>query len=191
MQNALGLHPHPQLKLVGGHIDEIGRHILGGEGVHARAARPAVNPVELILDQYVALLSDEPVEVLLQLAIPRGLVLRLKQVVNGAVAILHAHLAFFQAHFIAHAFLRGDDFQVLLIVLSADGGRPLEHHVLEEVRNAGDAEAFVGAPDVRHPAARDGRFIVPFDQQKPHPIAEILLDDGDFLRRQWQRPGQE
>src|ERR1017187_10348170 len=77
-----------------------------------------------------------------------------------------------------------------LIVLSADGGRPLEHHVLEEVRNAGDAEAFVGASDVRHPAARDGRFIVPFDQQKPHPIAELLLDDGDFLRRQRQRPGK-
>ena len=71
VQDAVRLHPHPQLQLVGRHGDEVGGHVLGREGVHARAARPAVDPVELVLDQDVALLGNELVELLFQLAIAR------------------------------------------------------------------------------------------------------------------------
>ena len=46
-------------------------------------------------------------------------------------------------------------------------------------------------PDVRHPAARDGRLVVPLDQQQPHAVGEVFLDDRNLLRRQRQRPVQE
>ena len=34
-EQALALHPHPQLQLIGRDGDVVGRHVLGGEGVHA------------------------------------------------------------------------------------------------------------------------------------------------------------
>ena len=143
MQHSLGLHPHPKFEFVGRHIDEVGGHIFRGESVHARAARPAVDAVKLVLDEDLALLGNEPVELLFQLAIARGLVFRLLQVINDAAAILGAHLPFFTAHVIADALLGGEDPQVFLVILGANGGRSFEHHVLEEMRNAGDAWPFV------------------------------------------------
>ena len=100
----------------------------------------AVDAVELVLDQDLALLGDQLVELLLQFAVARRLVLRLEQVVDFAAAIRRAHLPLLLAHLVADAFLLGDDFEVLLVILRADGRRALEHHVLEEVRDAGHAE---------------------------------------------------
>ena len=120
-----------------------------------------------------------------------GLVLRLEQVVDFTVAIRRAHLALLLAHLIADAFLGGNDLQVFLVILGADGGRSLEHHVLEEVSDAGDAQAFIRAAGMRHPPARDGRLVVPLDQQQPHAVGQGFLDHRHLLGRQRQRPVQE
>ena len=77
VQNALGFHPHPQLELVGGHVDEISGQVLGREGVLAGTAVAGVNLIELILDQDFPLLRDELVKFLLQLLVTRGFVFRL------------------------------------------------------------------------------------------------------------------
>jgi hypothetical protein len=45
--------------------------------------------------------------------------------------------------------------------------------VLEEVRDAGDAGAFVGTADVRHPAARDRGIVVAFDEEQLHAVGQV------------------
>ena len=107
------------------------------------------------------------------------------------MAIGRAHLPLLPAHFIADAFLRGNNLQVFLVILGADVRRPFEHHVLEQVRDTGDAQPFVGAPDVRDPAARNAWLIMTLHQQEPHPVREMLLDYRNLLGGQRQCPEAE
>ena len=180
-QQTLRFHPAPQLQFVGRHRDEVGGQVLGRERVHAGAARGGVDPVEFVFHQDLPLFCHQFVELFLQLPVSLRLVFRLLQVVYLPAPPGGAHLRHLLAHPLANPFLFGDDFEVLLVVLGADRRRAFEHHVLEQVRHAGDTGPFVGAADVRHPAARDGRFIVPLHHQQLHPIGKLLLDDRDLL----------
>jgi hypothetical protein len=63
--------------------------------------------------------------------------------------------------------------------------------VLEEVGDTGDAQPLIRAADMRHPTARDGRLIVPFDEQQPHAVGEGFLDHRHLLGRQRRRPMQK
>ena len=56
---------------------------------------------------------------------------------------------------------------------------PLEHHVLEQVGDAGDARPFIHRSNSRHPTGRDISRSFSRKQQNPHPIVERL-----FLHRQ-------
>ena len=183
-QQPLRLHPHPQLQLVLRHRDEVARQVRGRERVHPRRTARRVEPVPLVLHDDLPLLRDQPVELLLQLLVTRRLVLRLLQVIDLATPPRRAHLRLLQAHRIAQLLLLGDDPQILLVILRAHRRRALEHHVLEEMRDARDAGPFIRAADVGNPAAGDGGIVVPFDHEHAHSVGQGFFDDGDLLRLQ-------
>ena len=181
-QQPLRLHPRPKLELVRRHGDEVAGHVVGGEGVHAGGAGGGVDAVELVLDEHLALRGDQLVELGLEFAVALGLVFRLGQVVDLAAPEGQAHLGLLPAHGVAHHFLLLDDLGVALGIARADGRRALEHHVLEEVRDTGDAGPLVHAADARHPAAGDGRRVVPLDHEQLHAVGERALLDRHLLR---------
>ena len=178
----LAFHPHPKLELVGGDGDEVSGDILGREGVHAGGAGGGVDLVELILHENLALGGDQLLEFLVQLLVALCLILGLEQVVNFAATIRGAHFLLLLAHQIADALLLGDDLLVFFVVGSAQRGRALEHHVLKQVRHAGDAGAFVGAADFGDPAARYSRFALAFEHEDLHAVGERFFDDARLLR---------
>src|SRR6185295_2062568 len=77
------------------------------------------------------------------------------------------------------------------IVLRPESGRAFEHHVLEEMGNAGDAGPFVGAADVGHPAAGDGRIVVALDHEDAKAVGQSLLDDIDFFCQSMRKTGRK
>ena len=179
----VGLHPEPELELVLRDGDEVGRQVVRREGVHPGGAVLRVDPVELVLDEEVALLLDEHVELRLELLVAGRLVLRLRDVVDLAAAPGRAHLRLLGPHLVAQLLLLGDDLEVPLRVLRAERRRPLEHHVLEEVADAGDADALVDAADLRDPAGGDRRLVGALDEEELHPVREDVLLGLDFLGR--------
>ena len=75
----------------------------------------------------------------------------------------------------------GDDVEVLADVRGADGVRALEHHVLEEMRDSGDAGTFVDRPHSSDPPGRDIRIAGTGYQQDLESVLELVLDDRNFL----------
>ena len=182
-QQAFRLHPRPKLKLVRRHSDEIAGHVVGGEGVHAGRAGGGVNAVELVFDEHFAMRVDQFLELDLEFAITLGFVFRLGQVIDFAPPQGQTHFTLLQAHGIAHLLLLFDDLGVALGIARANGRRTLEHHVLEEVRDAGDARPLVHAADARHPAAGDGGRAVSLDHQQFHAVGEGAFLDRYLLRQ--------
>ena len=74
-----------------------------------------------------------------------------------------------------------DDSQILLDLLRADGVGPLEHHVLEEMRHAGDAGSFIDGANPGNPSSFDIRVAGSRCQQDLHPVVELVLDHRDLL----------
>ena len=91
------------------------------------------------------------------------------------------HLGFFGPHLVADFFLLGENFLIFLVVSRANGRRAFEHHVFEQVRDPGDAGAFIRAADVRDPAPGDGRIIVSFDHEQRNAVGESFFNDVNFL----------
>ena len=189
IQQAVGLQPHPEFDLVRRHVAEINRHILGRERVHAGRAVGGIHFVEFVLHLHRALSGDEVVELLFQFAPARCLVLRLLPVVNLTAPPGRAELDLLGAHFFTHLLLCIDDLQILRVILRADGLGALEHHVLEQMRDARAAGLLIRAADVRHPAAGDGRLVMPLDEEEVEAVGKGLFHDGNFLRahRQGER----
>ena len=113
VEEAVRLHPHPELELVRRHRDEVTGHVFVGERVHPGASGGRVDPVELVLDQDLPLFPDQLVELLLELSIVRGLVLRLQEVVDLAAPVRGAHLRLLLAHFFAEKL--DADFEVIWV----------------------------------------------------------------------------
>ena len=55
--------------------------------------------------------------------------------------------------------------------------------MLEEVADAGDADALVDAADLRDPAGGDRRLVRAIDEEELHPVREDVLFPFDFLGR--------
>ena len=51
--------------------------------------------------------------------------------------------------------------------------------------DAGYARPFVGAADMRHPAARDCGIVMPFNQQQSRPVGEGSFHHRHLLRRKY------
>ncbi|OQC23387.1 MAG: hypothetical protein BWX68_02818 [Verrucomicrobia bacterium ADurb.Bin063] len=190
VEQPLGLHPRPQLQLVGRHDNEIGRQVLGGKGVHPRTALAAIQAVKLVFNQQRALLVHQPAKLLFQLAVAGGAALGLARIRPRALQVGGAHLPLLLPHRLADPLLRGDNLQVARVIRGADRPGALEHHVLEEMRDAGHARPLVRAAHMRHPAPRHRRLVVPRHQQHPHPVGQVLLLHRNLLPRPRQRPRQ-
>src|SRR5262249_57471315 len=65
-----------------------------------------------------------------------------------------------------------DELEVGLDVLGPDHAGALEHHVLEEVADPGDALALVRRSHAGHPARGDRGRLVAFEEQEAHAVAE-------------------
>src|SRR6185369_13004181 len=132
LEQAVGLHPEPELELVGGHGDEEGGQVLCREGVLAGGAGAGVDGVELVLDHEPALLVDELLKLLLELRQLRAAPLGAVGIGDLAVTPALALLAIELADLLLELLLLVDDLEVALDVGGADDARALEQHVLEE-----------------------------------------------------------
>jgi hypothetical protein len=180
VRQAVGLEPGPQLEAVLRQAHEVAGQVLVRERVERLAAVARVDLVQLLLHDRRALLLDERVEAPLQLPVALGPVLGPQQVVDLAAPEPRAHHVHLGAHLLAQLFLLGDQAQVGGDVLRADDARALEHHVLEEVREPGDAGALVRRADVRHPAGGDRGRVVMLVEQETHAVRQLQLLDVDL-----------
>ena len=109
-----------------------------------------------------------------------GPALRALEVPDLAAAQLLAHHRHLRAHRLAELLLLLDQLDVLRVVLRADRLRALEHHVLEEVADAGDAGPLVHRADVGGPAGGDRGRVVLLVEQEAHAVREGDLADLDL-----------
>ncbi len=181
MENSVGFHPHPKFEFIRWDVDKVSSEVFGGERVHLRTTVSGVDAIEFVFDQNFALLGNQLIEFLFELFIAPALIFGFEKIVDFAEAIFGAHFLFFFAHLIAKLFLRGYDFEVLLIVFGANGRRAFEHHVFKKVGDASDAGAFIRAADMGNPTASEGGFVVALDHKQAHAIGELFLDYGDLL----------
>ena len=180
---AVALHPEPQLQLVGRDVDEIDGEVVARAGVHAGAALAGVYPAEVLLDQQVALLGQkrlEPIEQLLVLCTAHRRVIRIVDLTQGEAAV-EIRLSLLDLD--AQAVQLVDDGEVAFDVLRPHRVRPLEHHVFEEMRDAGDPGALVYGAHLGDPAGRHVRVAGSRDEQQRQAVVELMLDDIHLLRR--------
>ena len=111
----------------------------------------------------------------------------------GPAPQLRAHDVHLPAHLLLDLLLLVDDAQVGLDVLGPDRLGPLEHHVLEEMADAGDPLPLVDGDDVGDPARGHGRRFVPLEEEETHAVREPQLLDVDarLLRGRQQAREQE
>ncbi len=181
VQKALALHPAPEFQFVGRHRDEIRGHVLRGEGVHAGTARSGINPVKFVFHENVALFGNELLKFLVQFLEARRAILRLNTDCRFPPAARRRAVWPVPPHGAAQLFLLGDDLKILGVVPGANRRRAFEHHVLEQMRNAGDARMFVGAAHVRHPTTGNRGIVRALDQQHAHAVGQGLLDHRHLL----------
>jgi hypothetical protein len=192
VHQAVRLQPGPQLDAVGGQAHHVDGPVLARARVEPLRAVLRVDLGEVVLDLDRALLLHQLVELLVELAILRRLVLRLGDVVDLALALALAHHLHLFPHLRPDFLLLVDDAEVGVDVLGPDDARALEHHVLEEVADAGDPLALVHRAHVGHPAPDHRRRVVALEEQPAHPVREreLLHVDLRLLRRP-RRQGQE
>ncbi len=188
---AVGFHPEPELQLVGRDIDEIDGEILAGARVHSRRALPLVDAVEVVLDNQIALLGQECVEIVDQRLMLGAAVFRLAPVVDAAATLLFEQVLFVGPDPGLERVEFCDDPPIRLRIPGADRLRPLEHHVLEEVRHAGDARRLVHRSDSGDPAGRNVGIARPRDEQEAHSVIEFVNDRVDLLRRRGPRDSEQ
>ena len=199
VRQAVRLHPEPQLQLVGGQGDEVEGLVLAGSGVEARGALLGVDLVQLVLDDDVLLGRDELLVLLLELLQSRRGVGGVEDGAGDLTASqLDAQLGVLLLHLGPHLVLLLDDGLVAGPVGGADRPGALEHHVLEDVREPGDALGLVDRPHLGHEAAAHGRRIVTFHQQEAHAVGQHLLAHLHLLgaghhryEKRWQDGSKE
>ena len=197
----VALHPGPELELVGGHRDEVAGEVVAGEGIHAAATGLRVDLVKLVLHDRgsvgaagaAALLGlDEGIELAAEHAQLLGVVGGIPCVVDlAAIQTLILLCPDQPVDLVADRLLLGPILRILGGIAGADGVGALEHHVLEEVADAGDARSFVDAPHLRHPAGADDiRLVAPRHEQKLHAVGQGKLLDGHLLGQDGRRGGR-
>ena len=179
-QQALRLHPEPQLQPVLRHGDEVHRLVVGGERVHPAGARLGVDAVELVLDHERPLLFQERIELAPQRDQLIGQVRLAEGVVDEAQPARLPAVPVDGPDLLLDGLLLLDDGLIPLGVGGPDGRGSLEHHVFEEVTHPGNSRAFVGRSHVGRPAGGHRGHFGADDGEKAHPVREGELLHGDF-----------
>ena len=151
IEQPVGLHPEPELQLVRRNAVQVDGDVGRREGVEERLAFGRVDLVVLVLDHDLALLFDELGELGFELDQLLGPSVSSVRVFDLATASAFTLFAIEGADLLLQRFLLVDDLEIALDVRRADRRRSLEHHVLEEMRHAGDSGALVGGADLRDP----------------------------------------
>ena len=189
----VALHPGPELELVRRHGDEVAGEVVRREGVHAAAAGLRVDLIELVFDDRAGLRAavsssllgpDQRVELPAEHAEFLGIVRRVPWVVDLATkkaVVLPRPDG--PVDLVADRLLLGAVGRVFRGILGADRVGALEHHVLEEMADAGDARPLIHAPDPGDPAGGDRVGLVgPRHEQELHAVGERELLHRDLLR---------
>ena len=125
VQQAVALHLEPQLETVGGKLHVVVREVVLGRGVRARPSRPAVT---ISSNSFLTMsFFCSAVDRLDLLASARP---ALSGVWNGSSSLSSSEWSS-----VPQLLSLVQERLLLRPVERADGGRPLEHHVLEEVRD--------------------------------------------------------
>ena len=183
VQEPVGLHPEPQLELVGRYVHEVDREIVGGSGVHSGGAVTLVDLVELVLDDVGLLGLEELLEFFSQLLVVGGADLRVARVGDLAYAQPAGERLLFLLHLALDGIEPGESLQVLVDVGGAYRAGPLEHHVLEEVGDAGDPGALIYRTDLGDPAGRDVGVAPAGNHEHLQAVLECMYFDVDVLCR--------
>jgi len=172
MLDPLALHQHPDLERVRGDVRFVLGEVGGGPGVEVVRVR-VVDAGELVRDGHFGLPGDQP----LQLGAQRPDAQRVGALMPGHLLAEHRAGR-------AQALRDG---RLPLRVARADHVGPLEGHVLEDVRDPGDAGRRVDVADAEADPSGDGRHVVAGEQQEEHAVVEpeLLhpLEDGGAERR--------
>jgi hypothetical protein len=112
-----------------------------------------------------------------QLPVARTLVFGFGEIVDLAPPQPLPQQAHLGAHGLAQLLLLGDQPEIGGEVLGPQDVGALEHHVFEEVGEAGDAGPFVDRAQVSHPAGGDGGGVVALHQESPHAVGQGVLPD--------------
>ena len=195
-QQALRLHPEPQLEPVLRHRDEVHGLVVRGEGVHAGGAGLGIDAVELVLHHERPLFLGQGVELVPERRQLLGQVFVPEGVPDEPQPALLPALPVDGSDPFLDLLLFPDDRLVPFRVGGPDAGRALEHHVLEEVAHPGDARPLVRRAHMRRPPGRNGRHLRPYHREKLHPVVEreLLHRNGRLrpaLRRQAEKQGEK
>ena len=155
VQEPVGLHPEPQLELVGRYVHEVDREIVGGSGVHSRGAVTLVDLVELVFDDVGLLGLEERLEFFSQLLVVGGADLRVARVGDLADTQPSSERLLFLLHLALDGIEPGESLQILVDVGGAYRAGSLEHHVFEEVGDTSDPGTLIYRADLGYPAGRD------------------------------------
>ena len=90
-------------------------------------------------------------------------------------------LGFLLTDFVTQALLLLHDLAVFDGVFGTESRGALEHHVFEEVGDAGHAGLFIGRTHMGDPSAGDPRFTGTLHQQQFHAVGQGLLGDWNLL----------
>ena len=123
-------------------------------GVHAASAGRRIDFVEFVLDQQVFLARIEPVEVSQKLLVARAARFGIFGVGDLALAKPGGQRLLFFAQLGLYAVQLQIELQILFDVLGPDRLGAFEHHVLEQVRDAGDAGMLIHRADLGDPSGR-------------------------------------
>ena len=159
----LGLDARPQRQPVGGQADLVGGDVDAGAGVEILRTVGGVDRVDLVLD-------DERPRLLLrrgQAGFEGG---EFRGVAAGALAALGVQVVDDRLDPLEQRALGRP-------VARPERARALEHHVLEQVREAAGPFGLLGRADAKLHGERDRGGLVPRQHDDAHPVGERLLDD--------------
>ena len=175
--HAVGLEGGPQRQAIGGEAQVIASQVLAGGRVETHAAVPLVEGGELGGDY-------ELLRLRLDFGEPLAQRVHARLVGRRAFGLLGHDGLRKAVHLLQNRLL-------LLGVRDSDRARPLEGHVLVEVRDARDAVMLVDAADLVGQIDGDDRRLVTLHHQEGQAVGEPLFDDPLFKVRGRGEAGEQ
>ena len=198
---AVRLQKGPHLQLIGGQLDEVLGGVTAGGSIQMSPAQPLVGLPEFILDDVFPLLPQGVGHRLIELSDPRfvfvliililGLILgripgyihgRSGGLILGLIRLLKSGAVF--AALAVELPINAVDLlhpgNLCWEVSGSVNFGSFEHHVFQQMRNAGPPLRIIDAPHAETKIERNGGRVVPFDHQNLHAVFEGPLDDVEL-----------
>ena len=140
-----------------------------------------VDSIKLVFYDYFTVLFHELFKLLIEFLPRICFLIRVLQIGNFPFPPHRTHLPFFSTHGITNAFLLGNNLEIFLVILGANLGCPLEHHMFKQMCNPRDPWPLIHTTHTRNPAPGNTWSIMTFQKQHFHSIGKIVLFYGNLL----------